>query len=150
MDSKKYNNTKIFFSVAKGIATFLLIFIFVSSGLSLALQQYLAGYVQNQYLLFIAFIFSAGAAFSIIFFPINYYTDFYLEHKYNLSNQTFTKWILEGIKALLVSLIISVPILLLFFFVLNRYGNLWWLPFAIGLFIISVILARILPVLILP
>ena len=150
MNSKKYNNTKIFFSVAKGIATFLLIFIFVSSGLSLALQQYLAIYVQNQYLLFIAFIFSAGAAFSIIFFPINYYTDFYLEHKYNLSNQTFIKWIWEGIKALLVSIIISVPILLLFFFVLNRYGNLWWLPFAIGLFIISVILARILPVLILP
>lgn len=150
MNSKKYNNTKIFLNVAKGIATFLLILIFVSSRLSLNLQQYLSGYFQNQYILFIAFVFISGVVSSIIFFPINYYTDFFLEHKYNLSNQTFVNWIWEGVKALLVSTIIGVPVLLLFFFVLHKYDNLWWLPFAIALFIISVLLARIIPVLILP
>ncbi len=150
MDSKKYNNTKIFFNIAKGISTFLLILIFVSSGLSFTLQQYLSGYFHNQYVLLIAFVVVTGVVSSIIFFPVNYYTDFYLEHKYNLSNQTFIKWILEGAKAILVSTIIGVPVLLLFFFVLNKYDNLWWLPFAIALFIISVILARIVPVIILP
>ena len=150
MDSKKYNNTKIFFNIAKGISTFLLILIFVSSGLSFTLQQYLSGYFHNQYVLLIAFVVVTGVVSSIIFFPVNYYTDFYLEHKYNLSNQTFIKWILEGAKAILVSTIIGVPVLLLFFFVLNKYDNLWWLPFAIALFVISVILARIVPVIILP
>lgn len=150
MDSKKYNNTKIFFNIAKGISTFLLILIFVLSGLSFTLQQYLSGYFHNQYILLIAFVVVTGVVSSIIFFPVNYYTDFYLEHKYDLSNQTFIKWILEGAKAILVSTIIGVPVLLLFFFVLNRYNNLWWLPFAIALFVISVILARIVPVIILP
>ena len=150
MDSKKYNNTKIFFNIAKGISTFLLILLFVLSGLSFTLQQYLSGYFHNQYILLIAFVVVTGVVSSIIFFPVNYYTDFYLEHKYDLSNQTFIKWILEGAKAILVSTIIGVPVLLLFFFVLNKYNNLWWLPFAIALFVISVILARIVPVIILP
>ena len=150
MDSKKYNNTKIFFNIAKGISTFLLILIFVLSGLSFTLQQYLSVYFHNQYILLIAFVVVTGVVSSIIFFPVNYYTDFYLEHKYDLSNQTFIKWILEGAKAILVSTIIGVPVLLLFFFVLNKYNNLWWLPFAIALFVISVILARIVPVIILP
>ena len=45
---------------------------------------------------------------------------------------------------------IGVPILIFFFYVLNRYGSLWWLPLAIGLFVISVVLGRIAPVVILP
>ncbi|MHB1686856.1 MAG: M48 family metallopeptidase [Ignavibacteriaceae bacterium] len=150
MDSKKYNNTKLFFSVGKGITSFLLIFLFVLSGLSLTLQNYLLHYFINNYLLLIAFVFVTGIAGSIIFFPVNLYTDFYLEHKYNLSNQTFFKWVWEGLKALLVSIVISVPILLLFFYSLNKFGNIWWLPFAVAMFIISVILARIVPVIILP
>jgi len=150
MDSKKYNNTKLFFSISKGIASFLLIFFFVYSGLSLSLQEYISIYISNTYLLLIVFVFIIGFAGAVIFAPVNFYTDYYLEHKYNLSNQTFIKWILEGFKALLVSSAIGIPILLLFFYSINKFGNNWWLPFAFALFIISVILARVLPVIVLP
>ncbi len=150
MDSKKYNNIKLAIGIGKGLAGFILILLFISTGYSLQLEKYLGNYFSNQYLLFFAFVFVTGIAGMTISFPVNYYTDFYLEHKYKLSNQTFFKWIWEGIKTLLVSLVIGIPVLLLFFYVLNKFGNLWWLPFAIALFIISVVLARILPVLVLP
>jgi STE24 endopeptidase len=81
---------------------------------------------------------------------LNYYKDFYLEHKYKLSNQTFGRWIFENFKGLVVSLVIGIPILLGFYFMLNRFGQLWWLPFAFLLFIISVVLARLVPVIVLP
>jgi len=53
-------------------------------------------------------------------------------------------------KGLLVSLVIGIPLLLFFYYTLTRFGGQWWLPFAIILFILSVVLARIVPVLILP
>jgi STE24 endopeptidase len=51
---------------------------------------------------------------------------------------------------MLVALPIGIPILLFFYYSLNTFVYFWWLPFAIGMFIISVILARIVPVFILP
>ena len=51
---------------------------------------------------------------------------------------------------MLVSGVIGIPVLLIFFYSMNKFNLLWWLPFAIILFVISVILARIVPVFILP
>jgi STE24 endopeptidase len=149
-DYKKYNNIKLAIGIGKGIISFILIFLFVALGYSSLLVNYLSGYFSNSYLLFIAFVFATGIATAIIFAPVNFYSEFYLEHKYKLSNQTFFKYIFERLKGLLVSVVIGVPILLFFFYVLNEFGSLWWLPLAIGLFIISVVLGRIAPVLILP
>jgi STE24 endopeptidase len=150
LDSKKYNNIKLFWSITKGILTFLLLLFFVISSLSEKLLLFLQHDVSGRYLVFLLFVLIAGAGLSIIFFPLNFYTDFYLEHKYNLSNQSFVKWIWEDVKGLLVGLLIGVPILLFFYYSLLSFNGLWWLPFAIGLFIISVILARIVPTFILP
>ena len=150
MDSKKYNNVKLGVSIGKGITSFIMILLFVVTETSTTLQAYLAGIFSNIYLQFISFAAVTGVAAGIIFFPVNYYSEFYLEHKFNLSNQTFFKWIWEDMKSLLVSLVIGVPILLLFFYLLNKFQQLWWLPFAIMLFVISVLLARIVPIFILP
>ena len=150
MDSKKYNNIKLGFSIGEGILSFVLILLFVVTGLSLGLQNYINQITSNSYLLFLLFTISTGIAGAIIFSPINFYTGFYLEHKYNLSNQTFIKWIWEGAKGVAISSVIGLPILLFFYFALNQFGNLWWLPFAIVLFLVSVILARVVPIIILP
>jgi STE24 endopeptidase len=150
MNAKKYNKIKLIVAISKGIASFILILLFIASGCSLILQNYLKEFFSNSYLLFILFIIVTGTAAGVIFFPINYYTEYYIEHKYNVSNQTFFNWIWENTKTLLVSGVIGIPVLLLFFYSLNKFNLLWWLPFAIILFIISVILARVVPVFILP
>jgi len=148
--AKKYNNIKLAVRITEGIASFILILLFVWLGYSKELENYLSNYSRNPYLLFLAFLFVIGFTGSVFSFPVSFYSGFYLEHKYNLSNQTFRKWILEGIKGLLVSLIIGVPILLTFYYILNTFYSLWWLPFAIVIFFISVVLAQIFPILIFP
>ncbi|MCZ7613508.1 MAG: hypothetical protein M5T52_08220 [Ignavibacteriaceae bacterium] len=119
-------------------------------GYSKLLEDFLSNYFSNQYLLLLAFLLFVGIVGSVISFPITYYTGFYLEHKYNLSNQTFWKWIWENFKGLLVSLAIGVPILLTFYYILHTFYSFWWLPFAIIMFFISVVLSQIFPVLIFP
>lgn len=148
--AKKYNNIKLAIGIGEGIASFVLILLFVWLGFSLQLENYLSKYFSNPYLLFIAFVLVIGFVGSVISFPVSWYSGFYLEHKYNLSNQTFWKWIMEGLKGLLVSLVIGIPILLTFYFFLNYFGTNWWLPFAVIMFFISVVLSQIFPVLIFP
>ena len=148
--AKKYNNIKLAIGIGEGIISFILVLLFVWFGYSLKLENYLSNFVENSYLLFIVFIIVVGFVGSVLAFPIRYYTGYYLEHKYDLSNQTFWKWILEGLKGLLVSLVIGIPILLIFYFSLNYFGNIWWLPFAIIMFFISVVLSQIFPILIFP
>ncbi len=150
MDSKRYNNIKLAAGISEGILTFIISLVFVSSGLSRGLENFLAGSGRNSYVIFILFVLVSGFALGVILFPLKYYKDFHLEHKYNLSNQTFLKWILEDLKGLGVSLVIGIPLLLALYYVMNVFGSLWWLPFAILIFIVSVILARVVPVFILP
>ena len=150
MDAKRYNNIKLAVGISEGIISFILILLFIWLGYSIKLETYLSNYFSNQYLLFLAFLFVIGLAGSVLSFPVSYYTGFYLEHKYNLSNQTFAKWLIEGFKAMLVSLVIGVPILLLFYYSLNQFQNLWWLPFAALMFFISVVLSQIFPIIIFP
>lgn len=150
MDSKKYNNTKLVVGIGKAIISFILLFLFVYLGFSLQLENYVRTFTENLYLVFMMFVFVIGIFSSVLFMPINIYTGFYLEHRYNLSNQTFFKYFLENVKSMLVGLIIGVPILLLFFYVINQFGDLWWLVFASAMFLISVVLSQLFPIIILP
>jgi STE24 endopeptidase len=150
MDSKKYNNTKLVIGIIKAIVSFILLYLFIALGYSLSLQKYIQSFTENSYLVFILFVFAIGIISSILFMPVNIYTGFYLEHKYKLSNQTFFKYFLENVKSLLVGLVIGIPILLLFFFVINQFGDLWWLVFASAMFLISVVLSQLFPIVIMP
>ncbi len=150
MDSKKYNNTKLAIGIGKAIIGFILLYLFIVLGYSLSLQKYIQSLIENSYLVFLIFVFVIGIFSSVLFLPVNFYTGFYLEHKYKLSNQTFAKYLIENVKSILVGLTIGLPILLLFFYVINQFGDLWWLVFASAMFLISVVLSQLFPILILP
>jgi len=150
MEAKRYSNIKLAVSIGKAIVTFLMIFFFVYAGLSKLLAEYLQSYSSNPYIVFLLFIFVTSLVLAIIFWPLNFYSEFYLEHKYKLSNQTFWQWIWEDFKGVLVGGVIGIPVMLIFYYVIRTYGNFWWLVFAIIMFLLSVILAKFLPVVILP
>jgi STE24 endopeptidase len=148
--AKKYNNIKLAIGIGEGIAGFVLLLLFIQLGFSLQLEEYLSQFTSNSYLLFIIFVLAVGLGGSVLTFPVSWYSGFYLEHKFNLSNQTFSKWMWENFKGTLVSLAIGIPILFTLFFVLNYFASFWWLPFAVIMFFISVILSQIFPILIFP
>ncbi|MEJ5262853.1 MAG: M48 family metallopeptidase [Ignavibacterium sp.] len=150
MNSKKYNNIKLAIGISETILIFILTFLFVYFGYSRKLSNFLYSYSESNYVVLILFTVITGAIASILLFPFNFYSSYILEHKYNLSNQTLLKYFTENIKSTLVSGVIGVPILLLFYFILKEFGDYWWLVFASAMFFISVILSQIFPVLIFP
>lgn len=150
MNNKKYNNTKLTISLIETCLSFILLFLFIKFGLNVRLEEFIRNYFSGDYLVLLLFMFSAGILSAIIFSPLSFYSGYYLEHKYNLSNQVFSRWVWENFKGALVSSVIGIPILFVFYYMLQQYGNYWWLPFAVVLFLFSVILARVVPVFILP
>lgn len=150
MDYKKYNNTKLYLKIGKALLSFSLLLVFVVSGYSIKLELILKSNIVNPLLSFLFFVFIILIVFALIFLPLKYFLGFHLEHKYNLSNQSLNKWIVEELKGALIGALILFPLLLFFYFTLHTFNYFWWFPFAIFVFFLSVFLARIVPVLILP
>ncbi|MEI6221315.1 MAG: M48 family metallopeptidase [bacterium] len=166
MDDKKttpkaYNREKLILSLSQTILTIILIALFFFTETSQKTQIVLdeniplwcdtTGFCwQHNYVVFLLFIIVAGILEAVLTFPISFYAGFIIEHKYNLSNQSFTKWLIEEGKGILIGGIIGLPILTVFYSCLLIFGNSWWLPVAGFLFFFSLVLSRLAPIFILP
>jgi Zn-dependent protease with chaperone function len=80
----------------------------------------------------------------IIYFPLNYYQEFVRQHAYDLSNQTFNKWLGDSLKGLMVGLIVGVLFLWVPYLLLKKSPKRWWLytgilsiPFFILIILVS-------------
>jgi len=148
--AKAYNRLKLTLSLTGTGLLFAFVLVVVASGFSRTLSLSVSSFGYNPYVTFLLFAAILGTMEILITLPLKYYSGFYLEHKYNLSNQTVPRWLWEQTKTLLVGISIVVPVLLLFFYSLEEFGNLWWLPVAVMTFVLTTLLARIGPKLIFP
>ena len=148
--AKQYNRIKLLFSLIGTALSFLFTFAIVALGFSLRIEKFVHVYLESPYLSFLLFASLLGALNGLVSFPLSFYSGFVLEHRYQLSNQTFLQWLWEHTKAMLVSIPIAVPLALLFYFFLRTYRELWWLPVATSMFIVTIALSKIAPVLIMP
>lgn len=92
-------------------------------------SQKISIFAQNGHSLFVSGIIYGLIFFGIMFLvnlPINYYSSYYIGHKYGLSNQTLLRWLELNIKSFLVndaliSLFIFIP-----FMIIYKSPNMWW------------------------
>ena len=148
--AKQYSRTKLFISLFNTVLFFVLILLLLGTGLSTRLELLLRAVIDHDYLVLLGFSLVLGVGEGFIGFPLKIFSGYFLEHRYGLSNQTLTRWFLEGLKASLIGAAVSAPVLLALFWCLRNFGDLWWLPVGILLFLLSVVLARLAPVLLFP
>ncbi len=97
------------------------------------------------------FYFLFFSVYSLLFsFPLSFYSGFVLEQQYELSNQTFSAWLLEWAKKQLLSFGISAPLILLLYTLIWHFESYWWFLGWIGYAIFSLVLGKLFPVLIVP
>lgn len=150
MDVKKYNRIKLWSGILSSTIFITTIVLIIVSGFGNSLENFIREYFSSDYIVFVIFAISISIITSLITSPINFYSGYILEHKYQLSNQTLTKYFIDKLKSLILSIVIGVPVLLLFFYLIKNYPDTWWLFFSITMFFISVVLAQIFPILIFP
>ena len=148
--AKQYARLKLTGSLLNTILYLLFTLIILYTGFSKNLAQYISSITVNDYQILLLFFAALGIAQSVIGFPIKYSIGFKMEHRYGLTDQSFKSWLWHGLKGLILSMIIGIPLLLLFYFFLRKFGQMWWVPTGLLLFGFSVLLGRLAPTLIFP
>ncbi len=147
-ESYNYRKDRLKVWVISLILQFLIPLVFLTSRLSYRIRYSLEG----------KSLFFTGLLYGLIFFtimfliklPLNYYSSFVLNHKYNLSSQSFNRWIEVSLKSffindLIISFFIFIP-----FYLINKSPKLWWLKLSFIIIPVIIMITFISPLFIDP
>lgn len=121
----------------------LLLFLF--SGLSRRLRQLAERATTRPFRLALLYFALFSVVSAILTFPLDLYGGFIVPHQFQLSNQSFGQWLVEGLKALAVGIVIGAPIVALALAGIRKTRR-WWLVLWAGAIPISIFLVVIYPV----
>lgn len=146
--ARQYEKQKRLLGLAGSGLFLLILLIFYFSGLSYKVAGLSIGGTKiSTPFIYIAILFTLLALTS---YPLNFYSSFIHEHRWKFSNHTFKTWLWEQIKAFLVGLVLASLLLSLLFWILDRFPDFWWLLAGLLMAGVSVVLATLFPVVILP
>jgi STE24 endopeptidase len=147
--NKRYNRIKLVISIFSLILDFML-WLLVLFLLSEPLANYAYRLTAHPLIQFYIFSGILGIGFSLIHFPISFYSGYLLEHQFSLSNQSIWDWIVEKLKGLAVSLILGTIILTVFYLLLWQYPRMWWLGIWLFILLFSILLSLLTPLILFP
>ena len=128
---------------------FILLFWTVGGYLS-KLSLYSSTITDNDYLngsFFIVSLIIVNLFFSV---PISIIRTFYIEDKFGFNNTTYKTFMLDKIKSLILSTMISVPLFLSVAYFINTFKDMWWLYSFVFFMLFQFLLLWIYPTVIAP
>ena len=133
-----------------GLAALLLLLLLVT-GASAALRDTAAAISGGSFTLTII-IYTAAAvlASELLQLPLAFYLGVTLERRYGLSTQTTARWWLDQAKGVLLGLAFGAAVAVLVLWLLRWMPEWWWIAAAGALSLLTVVLAQLAPVLLLP
>ena len=97
------------------------------SGFSARMRDWAAAIGRKWYFTFAAFIVIFSLVSFVIDLPLSYYQGFVRQHAYDLSNQTFAKWIGDSLKGLGIGILISALFGWVPYLLIQKSPRRWWL-----------------------
>lgn len=91
-----------------------------------------------------------GVSLEAVTVPIDFWSGFVVEHQHGLSQQTLRRWMVRRLKAYLVGGVLGLGLMFGLYAILFATGEWWWLWATAGWLLVTLVLGRLLPVLILP
>ncbi len=119
-------------------------------GLGAALGRWLATLTPWPWLQVAGFAFVFGGLYGVISFPLDYYSGFVLQHRFELSVQSLRDWLLDQLKGVLIAGPIGLVLLEVIYAVLRVTPDFWWLWSGGIIVLFNVVLGMLAPVVIMP
>ena len=148
LQAKRYEKEKRLLGLSSMVISLVILLVFYFSGLS----AWLANLSIGNSIIWTFLIYVATFQIILVFFsfPFNFYSSYIHEHKWNFSNHTVKSWLWEQVKAFFVGLILMFILLGLLFWIMVLSPQNWWIIAGLAFAFVSVILATLFPVVILP
>ena len=148
--AKKYNKIKRRISVITLTLEILLLLIILFSGISTELRDMVGNVSNSPWIIVALYTISLGLAAEVISLPLDFYSSYTLEHKFQLSNQSLWNWILDLFKGMGISLVLGLLLVEILYWVLRSFPQSWWIIAGIIFSLIFIILAKLAPVILMP
>ncbi|HEA64586.1 MAG TPA: hypothetical protein ENI02_00360, partial [Candidatus Aminicenantes bacterium] len=148
LQAKRYEKENRLLGLASMVLSLVILLGFYFSGLSAWLANLQIG--SSIIWTFLLYVLSFQMISVFFGFPLSFYSSYVHEHRWNFSNHTVKSWLWEQIKGFLVGLILMLILLGLLFWIMAVYPQNWWLIASLAFAFVSVVLATIIPVVILP
>jgi len=148
LQAKRYEKEKRLLGLASMALSLVILLGFYFSGLSAWLANLQIG--NSIIWTFLVYVLSFQMISVFFDFPLSFYSSYVHEHRWNFSNHTVKSWLWEQIKGFLVGLILMLILLGLLFWIMALYPQKWWFIAGLAFAFVSVVLATIFPVVILP
>ena len=123
---------------------------FQSSGVSNALVRWWSKRLMSEPIMILGYLAVFGAAYYLVMLPLHFYSSFRLEHRFGLSRLTVAGWLKREAKQLAVSGVLGVLLIEGLYALLRHVPHSWPLWATVGWVMVSVVLARIFPTVLLP
>lgn len=91
-----------------------------------------------------------SAACTVFMLPLSFYGGFLLEHRFGLSNQSFSRWLSEEIKKTVLSFPFSLALVVAYYAIGRTAGAWWWVGAAGVAASFSVVFTMVFPFIVLP
>src|SRR5947207_12276799 len=134
---KRYQRQKLVAGLASTVLSLLALAI-VALGAGPAVDEVIRVWVgDNRWLRLIALAFVYAAGMEVLTLPLDFWSGFVLEHRYQLSNQSLRSWVWRQIKGYLIGGPIGLVLLLGLYTVLWFTGTWWWVWATVGLLLVT-------------
>ncbi len=87
---------------------------------------------------------------AIVSVPLSFYRRFLLQRGFGLLSQRLRGWLLDGLKAGVLGLIIGLGIMVFVCWLLANFPDLWWLLAAVFLILLTAVMTNLAPIIIVP
>jgi STE24 endopeptidase len=147
---KRYQRQKLtatVLSLVIGLVVLLVAALWVGPVLDGLLRRWIGA---NPWARLVVLAFCYAVALELLTLPIDFWSGYILEHRYQLSNQTLPSWIWRQIKGYLVGGPLGLVLLLGLYALFWYSGPWWWIWAAAAWLLVTLVLGQLLPVVVLP
>ncbi|MFU0800295.1 MAG: M48 family metalloprotease [Xylanivirga thermophila] len=109
------------------LLTFLIPTIFLITGLSAKIRDFVQAKSINSFTAICLYAFFYLLIDFLIALPLNYYSGFVIRHRFGLSNQNIHRWLSNVLKNTLISVLVWMLFLWLPYYLIKKYPDRWWL-----------------------
>ncbi len=124
--------------------------IILTSGLSRRMRDLAARLGKKPFVTTMIFFGLFTIASAALTFPLDWYSGFAVPHQFDLSNQTFAEWLVEGLKALGIGIVMGAPLVALAMTAIRESPRKWWLMLWAGTLPITILLIVVIPLVVDP
>jgi STE24 endopeptidase len=122
----------------------------ISGGWSQAITRACFSLSSNIYVAALIYVFIAGAFLELIMFSFTFSSSFLIERRFALLRQGFLSWLKDYAKKVIISSILFLIMFFVFYFLIVNFSSLWWVYGSVFYFFVSIVLAKVFPMLIIP